>query len=647
MPASDSVPVIEFVVPGDPGQNTGGYRYVRMVAHALDLTGCKTHITGLQGRFPRPDKAAIAAMDQCLGRLSPGTCVVLDGLAMSGMPSDVFGRHAGRLNLVALIHHPLADETGLSEVDREWFFEAERRALDVVGKVITTSDFTADRLADFGVAAERIKTAAPGVERLSEANPEPIAKMPSGEGPHLLSVAHFSPRKAQDQLVEALASLTDLPWQCTLAGSLERDPGYGRKVTDMLSARGLQDRITLTGEVSGDSLGKLYRSAQIFVLPSLYEGYGMVIDEALAAGLPVISSTGGALAQTSARPGVVQYSAGDVRALTARLRAWLENPKELEDATNLAARESLRVRRWADTASDILSALAYFEIRLHHSTFDSRWLALREPVDHAARSALLTDTLNHWLQSLYSEQSVGSRQTPVHIVDMGVGRGSNAVYLVPRLQLPQQWLLMDHDDELLREAGKRLKRLDVPFTVLRRRLTAASLEESLPADAKLITASALIDLVSEGWLASLADATQSRRAALLVVLSYSGSFELAPPHPDDELLQNLVNRHQHGDKGAGAALGPDASLVLKNRLAQAGYLVTLAESPWHLNRDDSELAERLMEGWVDAALEQDPTQGERLSAWLADRKHQLAGGGLRITVHHLDLLALPPNEDMR
>ncbi|AOY87490.1 glycosyl transferase family 1 [Marinobacter salinus] len=650
MPASEVPPSVVLVVPGDPDQNTGGYRYVRMLAHALNEAGHGARVTGLPGRFPRPDKQAIAAMDRCLAGFLPGTVVMLDGLAMSGMPSEVLRKHAARLNLIAMIHHPLADETGLSEADRVWFFDAERSALDVVGKVITTSRFTAARLADFGIGAEHIGIAEPGVEGWGEKRSRSVGSVDQkyvGKGAQILSVGHFTPRKAQHQLVEALTSLADLNWQCTLVGSLDRDPRYSRKVQDMISARGLTDRIVLAGEVSSKVLAQLYQSAQLFVLPSLYEGYGMVIDEALAAGLPIISSTGGALAQTSARPGVAQYSAGDERALAARLRDWLENPKELEHATELAVRESSKVRRWADTATDVLNALARFAPYSEHSTFDSRWLVLREGADHRARSALLTDSLNRWLQASYSEQSGSNRQAPVEIVDIGTGRGSNAAFLVSRLELPQQWVLLDQDADLLKEAEKRFRRLDVPYCIVQASLTAASLGECLPGDAKLITASALIDLVSEDWLEALAGATRARQAALLVVLSYSGSFELDPPHPDDGLLQNLVNQHQHGDKGAGAALGPEATLVLKNRMERAGYLVTLAESPWHLGAADSELTERLMEGWVDAAVEQDPAQRSRLFAWLAERKQQLAGVGLSVVVHHQDLLALPNGEDSR
>lgn len=131
---------------------------------------------------------------------------------------------------------------------------------------------------------------------------------------------------------------------------------------------------------------------------------------------------------------------------------------------------------------------------------------------------------------------------------------------------------------------------------------------------------------------------------MLVVLSYAGSFELSPAHPDDSMLRDLVNRHQHGDKGAGAALGPGAVEVLQGLLAEKGYQVELDESPWRLDTDDSNLIRMLMEGWVEAAKEIDPGSGERLQTWLQSRSAELAEGALKVSVDHIDLLALPPGE---
>ena len=603
-------------------------------------------VSGLDGQFPRPDDVARSAMNEKLESLPDGTSVVLDGLAMGGLP-EIVEEHSQRLNLIALVHHPLADETGISSADKHWFFDSEKRALAFVKGVITTSQYTAARLADYDVPTRAIRVAEPGVTRTS--NPLPKTTSSENHTPHILCVANLSPRKAQHQLVEALNGLKDLPWRCTLAGSDSRDPEYSQQVRQAINQADLEGRVQLVGEVKESDLASLYGQADFFVLPSLYEGYGMVIDEALAEGLPVISSDGGALAKTSARPGVMQYCAGDVRALQARLRNWLEHPDQLDHSRKLAIQESGRIRSWADTAKDVKMALHYFygfsSHMNQHSAFQSDWLSAREAADHRARSTKLTAELNQWLTSDYDSLQPEAHR-PVQIVDIGAGRGSNALFLVPALRIPQIWLALDQDPALLREARERVDLLDVPCETRTVQLSPENMELHLPGEVSLVTASALIDLVSASWLKALGQAVARRNSAVLVVLSYAGHFELSPGHPDDELIRNLVNEHQHGDKGTGTALGPEATTVLKELLQAAGYRVQLAESPWSLNGEDQALAQMLLEGWIEAAIEQSPGDIDRLTHWLEIRTRQLSEGNLTIGVRHLDLLALPPRDQL-
>lgn len=637
MPESDTA--LHFVVPGDPDQNTGGYRYVRKLVEALNQAGTNALVTGLQGRFPKPDAVAIHAMDNMLSQLADGSRVILDGLAMSAMP-DVLENHAQRLHLTALVHHPLADETGLSQSSQDWFFEREKQALKIVRDVFTTSAYTASRLADYGVAAARIQTAEPGVESpvgsLLQADTDAsFALNQKPGGPHILCVAHLSPRKAQHDLVEALAGLGELPWLCTLAGSCERDPAYADAVRQQIDESGLSDRVHLAGEVDGEKLANLYRNADFFVLPSLYEGYGMVIDEALAAGLPVISSDGGALKHTGARLGVVLYSAGDVDALRASLRTWLGDSEALQHARADAELESGDVRSWADTANLFLKGLGYFDQCHSDTVFAGEWLQAREAADHRARSIELAQRLNQWI-----DDSV-SRQGLVRIVDIGTGRGSNAAYLASALSLPQKWVLVDQDENLLAEAVHRMNQKNTPCEIVQRRLRPEDFAGLLPDDTVVVTASALIDLVSEAWLQAFVAEVASKRAAMLIVLSYTGAFRLSPAHEHDSLLQELVNLHQHGDKGTGAALGPDAATVLAEKLKIRGYDVRVAETPWQLDNKDATLATMLMEGWVTAAKQQSPSAAGQLDSWFSARKQQLEAGELQITVCHQDVLGLP------
>lgn len=640
MVSSDPDPTLRVIVPGDPEQNTGGYRYVRKLVEALEQLGTCTETLGLDGRFPRPDALARRAMDVALGRCPDGAVAILDGLAMGAMP-DILEQHAHRLRLLALVHHPLADETGLDESDRHWFFQQECRALAVVSQVLTTSAFTAGRLAAFGVPPERIHTALPGVAvHLAGAA---VQERPRAAPLELLCVGHPAPRKAQHHLVEALQALQALPWHCTLVGSLDRDPVYSQQMVAQIQQAGLNGRVTLTGEVGDGQLADLYGRSDLFVFPSLYEGYGMVIDEARSAGLPVISSDGGALADTAVGVGVRQFPAGDVGALTDALRAWLADPAELAAQTDLVRSHRPRAGSWEQAARVVLKAARRAETGAG-TLFNDDWLALRESADHRARSATLTRTLNTWLTQDWTQPEAPNPEQAVGVVDLGTGRGSNALFLAPRLQVPQHWCLIDQDARLLSVARDRLQQSGTECEAIEARLTSQSLAECIPPRTRLVTASALIDLVSQDWLEALATAVADRGAAVLIVLSYTGYFRLAPARPDDDRLRELVNQHQKGDKGTGQALGPQAPEALASRMASTGYAVSVAESTWRLDARDGELMSQLMEGWVSAAGEIAPDEQGWLSDWLSDRKAQLAAGTLSVEVGHRDVLALPPDQ---
>ncbi|WP_303289415.1 glycosyltransferase family 4 protein [Marinobacter sp. SS5-14b] len=638
-----------FVVPGDPGQNTGGYRYVRRLVAALNQVGTEARIKGLAGRFPQPDQAAEKAMDEFLASLPEGTRVVLDGLAMGAMP-EVLQRHRSRLQLMALVHHPLADETGLSEAQQAWFQQAETLALAQVGRVFTTSTYTAARVEQaYAVPASRIVTAQPAVDDVFFEINRTWPDEGEARQTRLLCVGHLSARKAQCQLVEALHSLADLPWQCTLVGAQDRDPDYAGRVNTAIAEAGLAERIQLVGELDGPGIARAYGNADLFVFPSLYEGYGMVIDEALAGGLPVLSSDGGALALTARKPGACTYPAGSVSELADQLRALLTKPSVLSLLTQQAMASRHGIRRWSDTARDFLEGMECSE-HDDPARFSEHWLITRERADHAARSQMLTDTLGQWLTGRHREAPVAGASAsprPLQCVDIGTGRGSNPAYLIPRLPEPQCWTLVEPDNGLLQAAMSRVKALDVTAESLCVELTANNLDEVLPTEVDLVTASALIDLVSDNWLAAFSVAIARRRSAVLVVLSYSGHFDLIPPHPSDRVVRELVNRHQHGDKGSGAALGPEATGVLERQLQAAGFHVQLANSTWHLGEsgNDTALIDLLMTGWAKAAIEQDAGAANVIEQWLQDRRAQLAAQALTVTVAHLDLLALPGAQD--
>lgn len=341
---------LDFIVPGDPAQLTGGYLYDAHIVEELRAHGWTVRVHGLRGRFPQPDAEARRALASTLAALPVGRTVIIDGLALGGLP-DIALAHTGRLALIALVHHPLADEHGLDAVARRCLLASERAAFSAVRMVITTSACTARRLADFGLQRARVRVVEPGVAAL------PLAAA-DGEPPRLLCVASLTPRKGQDVLVDALARISTLRWQCELVGSTTRAPDFAARVAQQIAASALQARIALRGECDMDALRAAYAGADLFVLPSHHEGYGMVIDEAIGAGLPVLTTTGGALAATLP-PGVgLAVPPGDAGALADALRLLLEDrPRRL--ALRDGARRARAGRRaWAQAGVEFVAALS-------------------------------------------------------------------------------------------------------------------------------------------------------------------------------------------------------------------------------------------------------------------------------------------------
>ncbi len=260
-------------------------------------------------------------------------------------------------------------------------------------------------------------------------------------------------------------------------------------------------------------------------------------------------------------------------------------------------------------------------------TFSAEWLALREPVDHRSRPAELVGRLAEWC----------ARRSRLRVLDLGCGTGSNVRYLAPKLPAVQEWTLLDRDEALL-------ARVEAPVGTsvrpLRGTLEAEGLAEVAGADA--VTASALLDLVSDTWLGALADACEKGGCAALFALTYDGTFEwLDGGDPVDAAVRDAVNAHQRRDKGLGPALGPAAARRAEALFGERGYRTWLSASPWVLGPEDAALVRSLIEGWASAAAEQRPEEADRVRAWAERRRAGSTGQHSRLVVGHLDLLALP------
>ena len=338
---------LHFIVPGPLDQRTGGSLYDARIVEGLTALGWTVIAHGLEGRFPEGDACAESSLARTLAGIAQGAQVVLDGLAMSPLPKPLRA-HRDRLRLTALIHHPLADETGLEAAERTRLARLESESLAQCTGAVVTSAFTARRLGAYGVPASRVRVVPPGTDPAQAAvGPGP------GEPPRLLCVGSVSPRKGQDVLVRALARIPTLPWSCLCAGSLTQAPEFADSVLGLARALGLEDRIDFPGELGAPELDTLYHSASIFVLATHYEGYGMVLAEALARGLPVVSTRGGAVPDTVPPEAGVLVPPGDERVLAAALRELLSGSEGAARRAALAEgslRHGRSLPTWGDAA---------------------------------------------------------------------------------------------------------------------------------------------------------------------------------------------------------------------------------------------------------------------------------------------------------
>jgi len=341
---------VYVVVPGDPEALTGGYIYDKKLIAALRKTMAMRRLIW-PGSYPYPSAADRLHAACSLASLPEGSVVLIDGLAFGALP-ELAALHAARLRLVALVHHPLAYETGLPPALRQHLVAAERQALSFARHVITTSCRTAQTLEqDFGVPPARLTVALPGSDPL----PASCPRHRRDGILQLLSVGSVIPRKGYDVLAAALAPLRDIPWHCTIVGALDRDRHTAAALRAQLSENGLATRVRLAGEVA--DLAPFYATADLFVLASHYEGYGMAYAEALQHGLPVVGTTGGAIPEVVPATAGLLGSPGDVVALTAMLRALLTDSDLRHKLAAGARRAAAAHPSWADTARKVAQAL--------------------------------------------------------------------------------------------------------------------------------------------------------------------------------------------------------------------------------------------------------------------------------------------------
>ena len=344
---------LHVVVPegvDDPTRPSGGNTYDLRICRGLAALGWSIVMHPVSGSWPEPDAAACLGLDSALGKVDDDSLVLIDGLIASSAP-EALARQSTRLRVVVLVHMPL----GASSTDPE-VVTRERRGLRACAGVIATSEWTRAWLTShYRLCADLVHVATPGVD------PAPPSLTERRAG-HLLCVAAVTPTKGQDILIEALLSLTDLTWTCTLVGSLTRDIPFAESLLDRARHSAIADRLTFAGPLVGPALDDAYQEAGLVVLPSRAETYGMVITEALARGIPVIATDVGgtpeALGSTAGHgaPGVL-VPAADASVLAAALRRWLTDANVRQQLQSAAAERRQDLLDWSHTSATIARVL--------------------------------------------------------------------------------------------------------------------------------------------------------------------------------------------------------------------------------------------------------------------------------------------------
>ena len=342
---------LRFAIPGDLATLTGGYVYDRRLSEELRRLGWRVDILSLAASFPAPREADLAQAAASLAGLADGSLVLLDGLAFGALPA-LAEAEVLRLRLVALVHHPLALEPELPPARRAALRESERRALAAARAVIVTSETTAASLIrDYGVARDRLLVARPG----TDAAPPARGSAQVGTAPHLLSIGSLVPRKGHDVLIAALTEVADLSWTCAIAGSPARAPETAATLTAAIAKAGLGKRVALLGE--SVDVARLYDRADLFVLASRHEGFGMVFAEALQRGLPIVGTTAGAIPEVVPPEAGILVPPDDARALAEALRRLLSDPSSRLRLAEGARRAAERLTRWPETGGRVAAFL--------------------------------------------------------------------------------------------------------------------------------------------------------------------------------------------------------------------------------------------------------------------------------------------------
>jgi glycosyltransferase involved in cell wall biosynthesis len=333
---------VAFAVPGDLARPTGGYRYDQRIIQELRRLGWQVDVLNLGDGFPFPSAAERAIALAILLTVPDGCPVILDGLAFGALPEA--GALQSRTPLIALVHQPLALDSGLDPAQADRLLASERAALAAAARVVVTSESTGRILiADYGVQSRRVSVVRPGND------PVPLAHGSTDAIVQLLSVGSVVPVKGYDVLIAALATIADLPWRLTIAGDVTRNRSAATRLATDISGHGLGDRVAVLGALPPERISELYLASDVFVLASRFEGYGMALTEAIAHGLPVVSTVAGAVPDTVPAGTGLLVPPNDVTALAQALRRLISSRAERRRLAKNAREAAAQLPTWKES----------------------------------------------------------------------------------------------------------------------------------------------------------------------------------------------------------------------------------------------------------------------------------------------------------
>jgi glycosyltransferase involved in cell wall biosynthesis len=334
---------IHLLVPAPFDAISGGYIYDRRMVEGLRALDERVEVVELPGRHPAPDEAAEAGAREAIAALPADARILIDGL---GLPAFLpLAQELASRRAIALIHHPTALEHGAEEATRTVLKAKERALFAACARLVCTSPLTARRVAEeFGVEAERIGVVEPGTDEA------PRAAGSGGPGCAILSVGTLVPRKGHDVLLRALGRLSDLEWSLTIAGDDRRDATHAQTLRALAEELGIAQRVTFAGEVAGYALEALYHQADLFALATRWEGYGMAAAEAMARGLPLAITAGGAIAEVVVQGSAIVSPVDDHMSLSKGMRRPIFDHGLRAEMADVSWQGGQRLPRWTDRA---------------------------------------------------------------------------------------------------------------------------------------------------------------------------------------------------------------------------------------------------------------------------------------------------------